>query len=89
MDRRGIQRTVNTDGQSGRDEESKMTRITMMTVLDTRAVRAESISHSHQSCRSKEILRDREAGFETLCFSSGVRESTSWASDMVNIASFI
>lgn len=88
-DCRGIQHTVKTDGQSGRDDESKMTRITMMTVLDMRAVRAETISQSHQSCRSKEILRDREAGLETLCFSSGVRESTSWASDMVDIASFI
>ena len=88
-DSRGIQRTVKTDGQSGRDDESKMTSITMMTVLDMRAVRAESISQSHQSCRSKEIFRDREAGVGTLCFSSGVRESTSWASDMVDIASCI
>ena len=88
-DCRGIQRTVKTDGQSGRDEESKMTRITMMTVLDMRAVRAESISQSHQSCRSKESLRDREAGLGTLCFSSGVRESTSWVSDMADIASYI
>ena len=71
-DSRGIQHTVKTDGQSGRDEESKMTRITIMTVLDVRAVRAESISQSHQSCRSKEILRDREAGVGILCFSSGV-----------------
>ena len=82
-DCRGIQRTVKTDGQSGRDDESKMTRITIMTVLDMRAVRAESISQSHQSCRSKEILRDREAGLRVLCFSSGVLESASWGKDMI------
>lgn len=85
----GIQRTVKTDGQSGRDDESKMTNIMIMTVLDIRAVRAESISQSHQSCRSKEILRVREAGLGTLCFSSGVRESASWACDMVGMVSFI
>ena len=58
-----VDRTVNTEGQSGRELWSKRTRMTMMTMIATTAVIADRISQSHQSWSSKAILDDSAADF--------------------------
>jgi hypothetical protein len=60
------------EGQSGSEEESKKTRTKMIAVVAEIAIRAEKISQSHQSCKSREIPCFRDAGFGTLLFNNGV-----------------
>ena len=53
-------RTVNTEGQLGRELWSKAIRITMIAMIDKVAVTADTISHSHQFWNCKVILLDTE-----------------------------
>ena len=55
---RKCERTVKTEGQSGSEDPSKSTSMSIMTPVETRLVKTPIISQSHQSAKRVVILED-------------------------------